>query len=849
MSRWMALLGALVSAALLCFPSSSRAAETTALVTFKTSPGAIEIASAGRIADIRISSTAPSVVRIAAKDLADDLKAITGALPRLLDHDDANTGANEIWIGVLGQDARIDRLATSGKLKLGDLKGAWESFVIASVPAPTAGVRSVLVIVGSDPRGAAYGAYELSQAAGVSPWTWWADVPAQKHDALYVPKGARRFGPPSVKYRGLFINDEDWGLQPWAARTFDPERGDIGPKTYEKVFQLMLRLKANTLWPAMHEVTAAFNSMPENRELAARYGIVMGSSHAEPMLRNNVGEWKHGADAFDYTKNRDGVRAYWDQRVRENGRFENIYTLGMRGIHDSGIVGPKTLPEKRAALEQIFADQRAMLAQHVDPKVEKVPQVFTPYKEVLDVYDSGLKVPDDVTLVWPDDNFGYIRRLPNAAEQARSGGSGVYYHLSYLGAPLSYLWLSTTPPALIWEEMTKAYDHGARQLWVVNVGDIKPAEMAIDFFMQLAWDRDRWTAGSLPQFYAQWAGHQFGPDHASEIAEILAEHDRLNFERRPEHLQWWLAGERYRFSPWTSEQAQARLDRFERQMARVEGLEALIHPDRRDAFFELVSYPVRGAALANVRLLRTDAYRKTMYHAPRLAGAHADAARSADATLKTLTLRYNQEIAGGKWNRMIAEEPADPLWPNFRIAPIALPAPGLAEALTDGPPPLPVEPRSVEIVLEAEAHDAKAAPAGWTLIPGLGRGAGAMKFNAVAKGGNLTYRVKLDRPGTWRARIDVLPTFLARGDGALEVAITVDGGHRHVAAFPRQVTGRRWSCEVLDNLASATLDLPQTSAGDHVLAIQGLTDGLVVDRIILTPPGEKVDRGCSTYPP
>jgi hypothetical protein len=290
---------------------------------------------------------------------------------------------------------------------------------------------------------------------------------------LYVAAGTRRFGPPSVKYRGIFLNDEDWGLQPWAAHTFEPETGNIGPKTYAKVFDLLLRLKANTLWPAMHPTTAPFNGDPANAKLADRYAIVMGSSHAEPMLRNNVGEWKARPKT---TTTRPIPTACWpigESGSRPTAGIENLYTLGMRGIHDSGMVGASDLAGRKALLEKIFADQRRLLAER---GVADAPQVFTPYKEVLDVYRGGLKVPDDVTLVWPDDNFGYIRQFPDAAERKRAGGSGVYYHLSYLGAPLSYMWLSTTPPALIQQQMGQAWDLGARRLWVANVGDLKPAE-------------------------------------------------------------------------------------------------------------------------------------------------------------------------------------------------------------------------------------------------------------------------------------------------------------------------------------------------------------------------------------
>jgi hypothetical protein len=421
-------------------------------VTGERHPGDLVLADASGAAPIVIADGDAKVVGIAARDLAADIEAVTGRKPRV----GSATARTAVIVGTLGRSALIDRLTASGKLAAGQLAGAWESFVIATVEQPLPGVERALVIAGSDPRGTAFGVYELSQAVGVSPWHWWADVAPAHKAGLYVTAGLRRFGPPSVKYRGIFINDEDWGLQRWAATTFEPEYGSLGPRTYAKVFELLLRLKANTLWPAMHPTTKAFNADPRNAALADDYAIVMGSSHAEPMLRNNVSEWHEPAEHFNYATHASTVLDYWRERIEANKRYENMYTIGMRGIHDGRMQGPKDEAARIALLEKIFADQRALLP-------PGSLQVFTPYKEVLPLYEGGLRVPDDVTLIWPDDNFGYVRRYANAAEQRRAGGTGVYYHLSYLGAPLSYIWLYTTPPALVWEEMAKAWEHGARR--------------------------------------------------------------------------------------------------------------------------------------------------------------------------------------------------------------------------------------------------------------------------------------------------------------------------------------------------------------------------------------------------
>src|SRR6185369_6222754 len=506
------------------------------------SRGDFRLAERGHVADIVVAPEDFKVVHIAAENFAADVQRVTGKQPSLRG-DGNHLRGHVVFAGTLGKSSFIDALVSQGKLDVAQLRGQWESFLITTVANPMPGVSLGFVIVGSDRRGTAFGIFELSQAIGVSPWYWWADVTPRHRENLFVDSRTRRFGPPSVQYRGIFINDEDLGIQPWAAKTFDPELGDIGPKTYARVFELLLRLKANTLWPAMHGCTKAFNIYADNKRVADDYAIVMGSSHAEPMLRNNVTEWTDKPEDYDYTRNAEGVRKYWEDRAAQNGKYENIYTLGMRGIHDSPIVGPKTQPERIQVIQQIFADQRSILARHVNGDATKVPQIFCPYKEVLADYRAGLKVPDDVTIVWPDDNHGYIRYFPTAEELKRRGGFGVYYHASYLGGPMSYIWLDATPPALIWEEMSKAYDHGVRKFWMLNVGDIKPAEISIDLFLQMGWDISRWQRNNLADSLEKWAASKFGAKDAPEIAAIMDQYYRLGFARKPEHLQWNFANE------------------------------------------------------------------------------------------------------------------------------------------------------------------------------------------------------------------------------------------------------------------------------------------------------------------
>ncbi|MFR4272912.1 MAG: glycosyl hydrolase 115 family protein [Bacteroides thetaiotaomicron] len=413
------------------------------------------------------------VVRKTAELFVSDVESVTGQQLRLTDK---LKGDKEIIIvGTVEKNRLIRQLAEKGKLDISSLEGTWERFLIQTVSRPFPGVSKALVVAGSDRRGAAYGLFSLSEMMGVSPWYWWADVPVKKHKTLYVDAPATLSKTPSVKYRGIFLNDEDWGLKPWAAKTFEKERGNIGPRTYAKICELLLRLKANHLAPAMHPVSTAFYKIPENKLVADTFAIVMGSSHCEPLLLNTASEWDSKTmGPWDYNKNKDKINEVLSNRVKENCAYENVYTLALRGLHDAAMGGGDVpMREKVKMLESALNAQREIIARHIDKPVETIPQAFTPYKEVLEIYSNGLELPDDVTIIWADDNFGYMKRLSGPQEQKRSGRAGVYYHISYLGVPHSYLWYSTTPPALMYEELRKAYDTTADRVWLANCGDLK----------------------------------------------------------------------------------------------------------------------------------------------------------------------------------------------------------------------------------------------------------------------------------------------------------------------------------------------------------------------------------------
>ena len=540
-----------------------------------------------------------------------------------------------------------------------------------------AGGRQVLFIAGADRRGAIYGAVDMTRELGVSPWEWWADVTPQRSARLQLDGAARWSKAPSVQYRGIFLNDEDWGLQPWAAKTYEPEVNDIGPKTYARVFELMWRLKANTVWPAMHAATKPFYEIAGNAETADRYAIVMATSHAEPMARNNTREWDDGQRGpFNYFQNRDAIIRYWGERADQVSQFENLYTLGLRGKRDSGMFGAKSSAHARDAMLDIFQVQRDLLSTAQRKPADQIPQVLTLYKEVLDIYAAGLAVPDDVTLVWPEDNYGYINQLSNPAERRRAGGAGVYYHVSYLGRPHDYLWLATTHPALIREQMERAYRLEARKIWVVNVGDIKPAEYLSQYFLELAFDHT--LLDQAPRTHlAHWAGAQFGKAHATEIADILLAYYDLAFERRPEFMG---GGQTEPTRPNVisgyvrtgGAEAQARLDRYSALLARAERLAGAIDATRQDEYFQLVLYPVRGAANLNERILKLDL--ATVYAKAGRANVNALAqqARAAHQRIVADTAAY-AALGQGKWRGMMNMAPRglpvfdEPLYPQWTL--------------------------------------------------------------------------------------------------------------------------------------------------------------------------------------
>lgn len=606
----------------------------------------------GTTATFVIDPEDAEVVSTAAQAVSDDIKLITGKKPPLADK--LSGTSLPIIAGTLGHSELIDALASAGKIASDNVAGKWEAYGLEVVDNPADGVGRALVVYGATPRGTAYALFEISRLMGVSPYVWWADVQPEQHDALYATRGTTIVGEPSVKFRGIFINDEDWGLTPWASKNIDAQYNNIGPNTYAKVMELLLRLRANLLWPAMHPCSQAFWDNKDNLPIAKKYDIALGSSHCEQMLRDNEWEWRRydnnsgTNENWNYVTNKAKIQRYWEERVVESKGFSAMYTLGMRGVHDWGISGYPSTQDKVRGLTEIIDFQRSLLEKHIgDPTT--VPQIFIPYKEVLDAYNAGLNVPEDVTLTWVDDNHGYIRQLPTDTEQLRSGGHGIYYHLSYWGTPADYLWLCSTSPSLCSYELVKGYENGIRNLWVINVGDIKPAEAELEFCMDLAWDIHAWQPEKAHEYSRHWAAETFGEHVADELASIKLEYYRLAAAGKPEHV-YGVA--------FNNREMNDRIDRYASLATRVETIKAQLPARLHDAFFQLIEYPVKGAYYMNLKIFRARQSLTLAAAGQREAALSAAAeARKAYRMIDEITVRYNNGISGGKWSGMMDSKP------------------------------------------------------------------------------------------------------------------------------------------------------------------------------------------------
>lgn len=627
-------------------------------ISFEKGNGKFTITEAGKSAPLMLSSNDwPGVIR-AFKDLQSDIGKTGSVVPEL--YTDKVPGGKEIIIaGTIGKSNIIDKLIKEKKIDVTQIAGKWETFLIQTVNSPVAGVGKALVIAGSDKRGTIYGIYEISKQIGISPWYWWADVPVQKKFAIYANKGKYIQGQPSVKYRGIFLNDEAPDLTNWIREKYGyvalsenppiPNGvADYGHEFYTRLFELMLRLKANYLWPAMWN--NAFNEDdPENPKLADEYGIVMGNSHQEPMLRAQK-EWDRRyiktLGTWNYSKNPDILEAFWREGIRRNKNYESIVTIGLRGANDTEMApgGPQA---NMAMLEKIVDVQRKILTDEINPDIKKIPQLWCLYKEVQDYYNEGMRVPEDITLLWAEDNWGNIRRLPTAGERKRSGGAGIYYHFDYHGGPRSYQWINTSPIPKIWDQMSLAHQYGADRIWIVNVGHFKGYELPIEYFLDLAWDTEKETNDNIDKYTKLWVTRQFGEKYSGEVAEILSGYTRFNGRRKPELLS------PSTYSLVNYNEAEKVVEDYNALASKAEEIYSKLPLEMHDAFYQLVLFPVKAGALVNELYLT--AGKNGLYAVQGRASTNEMANRTRLLFRNDTSLMgyYNRTFAGGKWNHFM----------------------------------------------------------------------------------------------------------------------------------------------------------------------------------------------------
>ena len=769
-----------------------------------------------RNATVSYSQEEPKQVLRAINDLRIDIERVTGA-----GKDGVRKEGGQIVVGTYGSKT-IEKLIAKGLLKEQDLMGKWESYVITV----TNESEPRLVIAGSDKRGTIYGIYEVSQRIGVTPWYWWADVPVRQNPQATIDCDYYASGEPTVRYRGIFINDEDWGLKPWAASNYERELGDIGPKTYARVCELLLRLKANMLAPAMHSCTGAFYSHPQSKVVCDSFGIIITTSHCEPLLLNNAAstEWDQLRDGdWNYKTNRETILQKWDDRLSAASKYENIYTTAMRGLHDAGLQGNLPLEERVPLITKVIDDQRQLLEKHIGRKASEIPQIFVPYKETMDIYENGLQVPDDITLVWVDDNYGYMKRVSNPEEQQRKGRAGVYYHLSYLGAPHDYLWLNTTPPVLMYEELKKAYDCGADHYWLLNVGDIKPMELGIQTFMDMAWNIHAFDFDTVNRYQANLLTRLFLCNH--KVQSLLDTYYRLAWSRKPEFMGWefeWddeahtgLKPTEYSFQNYG--EAQHRLADYRHISDEAERLS-----DGSAAWFEMVQFPMQAAYQMNRKFLMAQLNHELLAQGRRAeANWAAHQSQIAYDSINTLNRRYNS-LLDGKWRGMMA------LAPGWCALYQKMPDVAFSEGAGMTPVDLlPVdEPLQGCQVLNLTQFASKSDDA--RLVRGLGYDWLVMQLGSATYGFDA---VDVDSVDVFFYTVPFWPLYAGTSNC---VSVTVDGSQPQTFENKFKEYDRNWKDQVMRNGAPCRLRFAvDRSKRSHTVTFQALDPGQMLQKVII----------------
>jgi hypothetical protein len=783
-----------------------------------------------------------------------DIEKVTGKRPSII-HSIPSSAKNIIIIGSITRSSLIQQLIQTKKVNADSLEDKWEAYQIKIIQHPLKGIDNALVIAGSDKRGTAYGVFEISKQMGVSPWYWWADVPVKKKKEIYVSKNIFVYAKPLVKYRGIFLNDEAPALSGWVHEKF----GNFNHQFYEKVFELLLRLKGNYLWPVMWG-NAFNNDDTLNPIMANKYGIVMGTSHQEPMNQATE-EWRHEhKGAWNYQTNDSVLRAFWKQGIENMDHRETIVTIGMRGDGDK----PMTQGTAINLLENIVADQRKIIEQVTHKPASQTPQDWALYKEVQDYYDKGMRVPDDVTLLFSDDNWGNIRRLPLLTDKPRSGGYGIYYHFDYVGGPRNYKWINTNNIARIWEQMHLAYEYGVDKIWVVNVGDLKPMEFPISFFIDYAWNPDKYNANNLNDYYTQWCAEQFGQEHAKEIGGIIQKYSQYISRRKPELL----SPETYSLADY--DEANRVINEYKNLANEAEKINNELPSEYKDAYFELVLFPVKAFVNLNELYVAVAKNRLLASENNTSANKYADEAKQLYMNDSLLSVQYNEKNANGKWNHFMDQthigytywqQPRFNKMPEVKYIAERYPKDENAKNNAKDITAKNLIPKNVKgnIFYETNgylsiegSHYTRANNTSvikWKIIPGIGRdGDGITTFQVTAKQNSLTngnpylqYEIYVYDTGTVKLNAYFSPTLNFRHDSTgLQYAVSIDDEQPQIISINKDDNnGRLWNKWVADNIIIKSTEHKFLKHGKHVIKYRMISPAIILQKIVLDFGGEK----------
>lgn len=809
-------------------------------VVFQKETHAFPLVSDQKIVNVLMDKEDQKGIRLAAENLREDFNRVFGLKPHLV------TEVPEgdcILIGSL-KSHYISQLVKRKKLDRKALQGKNEKYLITTVEQPFEGVERALVIAGSDRRGTIYGIYELSEQLGVSPWYWWMDVPVVRRTEAYVRPGVYTDGEPAVKYRGIFLNDEAPCLTSWVKQHYGTGFGDH--RFYAQVCELILRLKGNFLWPAMWG-WAFYADDPLNSKTADEMGVIVGTSHHEPMARNHQ-EWarkRKEYGAWNYATNQAVLDRFFREGIERVKGTEDVITIGMRGDGDEAMGADTNVK----LLESVVENQRKIIQEVTGKPASRTPQVWALYKEVLDYYDKGMRVPDDVIMLLCDDNWGNVRRLPNEKERRHPGGWGMYYHVDYVGAPRNSKWMNMTPIQGMWEQLHLTYEYGVDKLWILNVGDLKPMEYPITLFMDMAWNPRAYTAGNFMEHPRRFCAQVFGEDQADEAARILNLYSKYNGRVTAEMLDCRT------YNLETGEWKQV-ADDYVRLEAEALRQYLSLSPEYRDAYKQLLLFPVQ--AMSNLYEMY---YAQAMNHRLYAAGnpeanRWADKVEACFARDKALTADYNQVMSGGKWNGMMTQKhigytswnddfPSDRLPEVFRLPAQAGAAGGYVFSGTDG-----------HVSMEAEHFFEKSSPAGveWTVIPDMGRtlsGVTLMPYTQPVAGSSLSYKMVLPEEAGHSQQVRVIVVVKST------LAFQDVTGHKYTVGFrggeSKTVNFNGNLNESPENIyevfyptvarrvveKQVTLNLPASADGTYLLDFKPLNPAIVLEKIVVDWGGYK----------